>query len=332
MIKTLIHLILFFVLILSSMMSRANNDSQETIAKTAIIKLYSDLNKMPSLSMPERLDMISAQFLNKPYLLGALGEGHQARYDQSPRYRIDGFDCETFVDTVLGIALTNHFEGFEHCIQQVRYQQGKAEFITRNHFTDLDWNLNNQRQGYLKDITSTFIDQDHRSVAQIAKAVIDKPSWYQHFDVSKIKLIHGTEQEQIKRLKELKSQGKHLPIRIAQIAYIPLTALFDQDGQANQILFDQIPNGAIIEIIRPNWQLKQQIGTCLNVSHLGFVFRKPKQLLFRQASSEYHQVIDVSLIDYLRKARQSPTIKGINVQIVLPNKPYIDKCWAKTLS
>ena len=291
-----------------------------------IEKLYRSLPKTTKLNMAQRLDHISAKFLGKPYILGALGEGKSARYDQSPLYRTDGFDCETFVDTVLAIAFAETADGFTQCINKVRYQQGQIEFITRNHITDLDWNQNNQKQGYLKDITQDFKDRYNQPVAQIASALIDKPSWYQHMPIETIKLSIPDRTKQEKRLRELQQSASQLPVQESRIAYIPLTALFNQKGQPNHALFNQIPHAAIIEIIRPNWDLQNQIGTHLNVSHLGFAFWKKRTLIFRQASSQYHQVVDVSLIDYLREARQSPTIKGINIQIVVPQKPYKKSC------
>lgn len=86
------------------------------------------------------------------------------------------------------------------------------------------------------------------------------------------------------------------------------------------VLFNQIPNAAIIEIIRPNWDLHKEIGTHLNVSHLGFSIRKNGTLLFRETSSTDGRAIDIPLVDYLRQTLSSPTIKGINVQVVLDPK------------
>ncbi len=81
-------------------------------------------------------------------------------------------------------------------------------------------------------------------------------------------------------------------------------------------LFKQIPNGAIIEIVRPNWDLTKQIGTHLNISHLGFAFWQQGNLIFRHASSEARQVTETPFIHYLKKAKKSPTIKGINIQVL----------------
>ena len=281
-----------------------------------INQLYHSLNIKPNQTLSGRIAALSAEFLGKPYELGALGEGMQGDYDQFPLYRTDAFDCETFVDTVLALALANDALSFEHYIRQVRYKNGHVSFVTRNHFTCLDWNKNNQKQGFVTDITTSFRDADDHPVAFMAHALIDKPSWYQHFTLANIRIKNASPAYRATRLASLKEEGSNLSRKVSAIPYIPLSALFNQSGEPNMQLFNQIPNAAIIEIIRPDWDLQQQIGTHLNVSHLGFAIWKNGVLLFRQASSTQHRVVDSSLMDYLRHAQKSPTIKGINIQIV----------------
>lgn len=294
-----------------------SNPSQTDTDK-AIHQLYHNLNSKPTSDISSRIETISAQFLGKPYLLGALGEGPAGDYDQFPLYRTDAFDCETYVDTVLALALTSNPGQFKRCINQVRYRDGHVSFTDRNHFTCLDWNQNNQRQGFVKDITATIRNEHNQTVVQFARAVINKPSWYDHMSTKNIRLNNVSPIEQTKRLQSLKHEGNQLDSMVSTIPYIPLSALFDKAGKANQYLFKQIPNAAVVEIIRPNWDLTKEIGTHLNVSHLGFVFWKNGILIFRQASSVYNGVVDVPLIDYLRDAQKSPTIRGINIQVVLP--------------
>ena len=285
-------------------------------AATDLNQLYHNLKSDPNHTISARITYISAQFLGKPYELGALGEGKDGDYDQFPLSRTDAFDCETYVDTVLALALAHDTASFHHYINQIRYKNGQVSFITRNHFTDLDWNKNNQKQGFVTDITTNIRDADDHPVAFMAHALIDKPSWYQHFSSDRIRIKNASQTQISKRLLSLKQEGNQLSPHIATIPYLPLNALFKPNGQPNVYLFKQIPNAAIIEIIRPDWDLQKQIGTHLNVSHLGFAIWKNGQLFFRQASSTQHQVVDSLLIDYLRDALSSPTIKGINIQVV----------------
>lgn len=323
---TLIKFSLIGYCFLSSYQSFAF-DSAKIEAETdkSIQELYHTLNGMPNSSMTERINWFSAQFIGTPYVLGALGEGPNARYDQFPRYRTDSFDCDTYVNTVLSLALANSVSSFKECMRYNRYKDGKSNYIQRNHFTSIDWNKNNQSRGVLKDITLTFKNEHNQSVALYAYALINKPGWYEYKTSDTIRLQHGTEQEKNERLTELKGKGMKLEITPSNLPYIPLTALF-ADGAANKHLFSQIPNGAIVEIVRPNWNLHEKIGTNLNISHLGFAVWVNNVLYFRQASSQYGKVVDTPMIDYLNEARNSPTIKGINIQVVIPDKPTVKSC------
>lgn len=268
------------------------------------------------LSMPEKLEKISRLFLGRPYLLGALGEGRSGQYDQYPLYRFDKFDCLTFVETVLALSLAHDVHSFQSMMQHIRYQDGQISFLKRNHFTDLDWNTSNQRQGYLKDMTLSIKNGARQPVAKIAHAKIDKPNWYRHMSVSHIRLEHDSVKKQHRQLSRLKAEGEQLPIQEASIPYIPLTAIFDEKLHVNQAILKQIPDGSIVEIVRPDWDLRSAIGTALNVSHLGFAFWRNGTLFFRNASTLKGFVVDQPLIPYLREALKSPTIKGINVQVV----------------
>lgn len=284
----------------------------------SIKELYHKLNDMPNISMPERIDWISQQFLGSPYLLGALGEGASARYDQFPQYRLDAFDCDTYVNTVLALALSHSLLEFKQCIKHMRYFNGNVSYINRTHFTGLDWNQYHQQQAVLKDITLNIKEANNHTVAQLASALIEKPSWYAHKRLATIRLRNKDTIKQNKLLIELKAKGAKLKASLEEVAYLPFTALFLQKNKPNMYLFNQIPQGAIIEIVRPNWDLKKQIGTSLNISHLGFAIWKKGRLFFRQSSSEHYQTIDVPLIEYLQNAQNSPTIRGINVQVVNP--------------
>lgn len=288
----------------------------EKQANVSIQELYHTLNTMPKTSIVERIDWISNHFSGAVYVLGSLGEGPKAKFDQFPQYRVDAFDCDTYVNTVLSLALANSLESFKQCLKLTRYKNGNVSYINRNHFTSIDWNKNNQQRGILKDITLSIKNQEKQSVAVFADALIDKPNWYAHKTISTIRLQHENKIKQEELLAELKNSGSKLEIANSTIPYLPLTALFPKKDEPDLYLFSQIPNGAIIEIVRPNWNLRKLIGTSLNISHLGFAIRIKDQLYFRQASSQKGKVIDVPLIDYLKEAQNSPTIKGINVQIV----------------
>ena len=299
-------------------------NTQQTADET-IQKLYHRLEAKPT-PMAARLNTISTYFLNHPYENNALGEGPDADYDQFPLYRTDTFDCETYVDTVLAIALSESLNTFKQCINIIRYKNAHVKFITRNHFTSIDWNLNNQKAGILKDITRNLMSEDNLPVSKTSITYINKPNWYAKLPKDRIRLLSASQKKRLEQLEALKQAGQQLKAKTFQLPYIPLTALFNTEGEPNQTLFNQIPNGAIVEIVRPNWNLEKQIGTRLDISHLGFVFKKNKILYFRNASTLKQKITDTPLIDYLKKAQKSPTIQGINIQVLVPRAPGTWPC------
>lgn len=303
-------LVFTFALLLSPVTSMANAAD----ADATIHQLYQ--NAPNNTTLIERLKYFSNAFKGKKYVFGALGEGADGQFDQSPLYRTDAFDCQTYVSTTLALANAKDLADFKQRINQVRYANGTVSYLGRNHFTSIDWNTNNLHKGFIKDITYTIVDKQGKPVAVVADAIINKPNWYAFKKARNIKLDSAvSEQEKEQRAAKLRSLGKQLTQEKSVMLYIPLQTLFE-NGKANTYLFNQIPDGSIIEIIRPNWDVADKVGTNLNVSHLGFAIRTPQGLMFREASLVEGKVIDVPLDKYLKTYLTSPTVKGINIQKV----------------
>lgn len=278
-----------------------------------IHSLQHTLSKKNHFSKAQRLEYISEAWLNKPYLLFALGEGPHAPFDQHPLYRTDAFDCETYVDTVLAITLSDNLPAFKQKMNQIRYQDGQVDFLKRNHFTGLDWNTNNQKQGFVEDITPQ-IQHQHHSIHLISKTPIHKANWYQHLQENRIYLPRASQHERWIQLQKLKTLGRSFKPKTSEVTYLPLNRMLNNKGHLHRDIIEQIPNGVIMEIVRPQWNLEKQIGTHLDISHLGFIIRKDGVLYFRNASSTHQKVIDEKLELYLRKCLKSPTIKGIHLE------------------
>lgn len=261
-----------------------------------------------------RVEKISRYFMGCPYLLGALGEGPQGYFDQSPLYRTDKFDCLTYVNTVLALARSTDLPQFQQEILSLNYYAGKPLYEQRLHFMEVDWNVENARRGIINDITQELM---HDTPPIFAEAVIDKPNWFRHLSLSAIKLLTPlSDVAAEQRLLELHELAGQQQCVISRLAYIPLEMLLDS-GEAAQQILARIPHGAILEIVRPNWDLREFIGTRMNISHLGFVFWQHSELLFRHASSSAKGgVLTVKLLDYLQACLAVASIRGVNVQKV----------------
>lgn len=262
------------------------------------LNIYSVYINKPE--MFDRIEYYSRIFLGRPYLGGAQGEGPGAKYDTSPLYRFDCFDCVTYVNNVLALAFSNNDDSFIKNLLRLNYYDAEPLFEKRFHFMSCDWNIQNQKNGFVKDITKKICDEVGEALAVSASGEIDKPNWYR----CQNKLVPDGVQKEL-----------------CHISYVPIHCFFDVSGNIKSQLFDQIPPGVIIEIVRPNWDLVDTIGTKLHVSHLGFAIRKQSgELYFRHASSEKKSVVEVLLADYLRNCLSSQTIKGINLQMPINQK------------
>lgn len=281
----------------------------------AITKLYDKYPGSHSKDLATRIATDSAYFIGQRYLLGALGEGPSGKFDQSPLYRSDAFDCVTFVSTVIALAHSNNLQEFKRLIPNIRYKNGTINFVNRNHFMSIDWNKNNTYRGYVRDITYKILDSQGKPLASIANANINKPAWYNKLGAKTIKSLKPLSAQQDQQLlNQLHAQGKSLQQEKSVLLYIPLAKMYDKKGQPIKAVFDQIPTASIVEIVRPDWPIEKKIGTRMNVSHLGFAIRTPKGLMYREASLLDLKVIDIPLAKYLKPYLNSKTIKGINIQ------------------
>lgn len=99
----------------------------------------------------ERLDAATRPFLGLPYGNDAAGELDAA--DPDPPARYDTFDCLTFVEEALGLALASDPLGAPAIRDALRYR-GVPSYATRRHFMEAQWVPDAVRNGLLVDITA----------------------------------------------------------------------------------------------------------------------------------------------------------------------------------
>lgn len=282
-----------------------------------IKELYENFLPKHTLSFSERVVAVSKLFLGRPYVLSALGEGLEGLYDQRPLYRLDVFDCVTFVNTVLSIVKAYDLQSFKKYLIKYAYMNGEVSYFTRNHFMSCDWNVNNAQQGLVRDITSEIAGEDN---IKIAATTIDKPAWFEHHGLGHIHLASSLDRyKQQTLLQDLKALATKARKRRIETSYLPIPAMFDAQKKPIKTIFERFPDVCLIEIVRPDWNVKSKIGTNMNVSHVGFAIRdyNTGRLILRHASQVQKCVVDVSLQEYLLERLPSPTIKGINIQALL---------------
>ncbi len=252
-----------------------------------------------------RLELISRLFLNYPYGKGGpLGEGINGKYDQDPLYRFDTFDCTTYVETITALALSKDVEEFEYKLNNIRYEDGDIDYLKRNHFTDLQWIPANIENGIFSEMT---LDIASPADILIAEALIDFPAWIQSHRVDQINVPLASLKEREELLRQLKEESHYPEAQTVRIPYLSINMIL-----ARPHLLKKIPSGVIVNFVRPNWDLTETTGTHQNISHQGFLFRINKSLYLRHASST-GVVEELPFIDYLKRFRNHPTLKGIHL-------------------
>lgn len=197
-----------------------------------LVELLQRLPPLTADTVIERLLLSSAAFLGKPYLGGALGEGIDGYFDQSPLYRTDAFDCLTYVNTVLALTFAHDFAEFTHLLTKINYYSARPDYLQRYHFMSADWNIANARLGLITDVTAGVVDKQHKPIFATAEALIDRPNWLRHRTAANIKLLPPlTDKDVAKRLAELHAAAAHLSAQQTSLPYLPLSLLFDQEGR-----------------------------------------------------------------------------------------------------
>jgi hypothetical protein len=97
-----------------------------------------------------RLDVISAYFLDRPYIDNSLVGGPDT--PEVLTISLDAFDCVTYVETVLAFAGSTTVEAFIKGVRELRYRDRQIAWPTRNHYM-IDWARNNEARGFIKDLT-----------------------------------------------------------------------------------------------------------------------------------------------------------------------------------
>jgi hypothetical protein len=91
--------------------------------------------------------------LGAPYLASPLGEG--AGRDADPRFRLDAFDCMTFVETAVALASATSLAEARRALDDVRYA-GPPGFAARNHEVLSQWIPENARKGWIAAATGAL--------------------------------------------------------------------------------------------------------------------------------------------------------------------------------
>jgi hypothetical protein len=92
----------------------------------------------------KRIAAIGRKNLGQPYRLNLLGEFPFEVHDNLPLFSLDHSDCVVFAEHTYAMALSQSWEEFFWMLQRIRYRDGVIGVATRNHYTEMDWNVANR--------------------------------------------------------------------------------------------------------------------------------------------------------------------------------------------
>jgi len=91
----------------------------------------------------KRIAAIGRKNIGQPYVLNLLGEYPFELHDTLPLFSLDNSDCVVFAEHTYAMALSRSWEEFFWMLQRIRYKDGVIGVASRNHYTEVDWNVNN---------------------------------------------------------------------------------------------------------------------------------------------------------------------------------------------
>lgn len=106
----------------------------------------------------QRIAAIARQNIGQPYQLNLLGEYPYELHDTLPLFSLEQSDCVVFVEHTYAMALSQSWEEFFWMLQRIRYKDGVIGVASRNHYTEVDWNINNS--WLVTDITAELAGSD----------------------------------------------------------------------------------------------------------------------------------------------------------------------------
>ena len=106
----------------------------------------------------KRIAAIGRQNIGQPYVLNLLGEYPFELHDSLPMFSLEQSDCVVFAEHTYAMALSRSWEEFFWMLQRIRYKDGVIGVATRNHYTEVDWNINNR--WLVSDISAQLAGND----------------------------------------------------------------------------------------------------------------------------------------------------------------------------
>ena len=101
-------------------------------------------------SAGSRIDVLSRHFVGHSYKPNPLiGSADTVEVFTAS---LDGFDCVTYIETIVALARASNVDGFTEWLRKIRYERGCIQWQRRNHYMTL-WIRNNVREGIIRPVS-----------------------------------------------------------------------------------------------------------------------------------------------------------------------------------
>lgn len=105
-------------------------------------------------SIGSRIDVLSRHFLGHPYEANPLiGSADTAEVFTAS---VDGFDCVTYIETIVALARASNVDDFKDWLRKIRYEQGLIQWERRNHYMTA-WIRNNIREEIIRPVSARAV-------------------------------------------------------------------------------------------------------------------------------------------------------------------------------
>lgn len=230
----------------------------------------------------ERIAAISQPFLGLPYVWDAAGEGDED--DPDPVGRYDAFDCLTFVEETLAIALAGDPVDAAALRNAFRYR-GAPSYLHRRHFMEAEWIPDAVQNGLVSDITA-FVGHP-RTVTKTVTAATWK----------------GWGRRSLFRL-----PAEALPVGTWSLDYLDLAEA--------ELAVPRIPPGAILLTLRSD-----RPGVPMVVTHVSLVIPGKDGAMMRHATRMgTRKVRDDRLMWYVKHIRDYVNWPALGVAVLMPRE------------
>src|ERR1039457_7040567 len=120
-----------------------------------------------------RIDVLSRHFLGYSYKPNPLiGSADTVEVFTAS---LDGFDCCTYIETIVAPARASNVDDFTEWLRKIRYERGRIQWDRRNHYMTR-WIRNNVRQGKIRPVSMAVPILRMERVLNVVPGLDPKPA------------------------------------------------------------------------------------------------------------------------------------------------------------